>query len=195
MERPNSVKRLQLFASALSFAGLVVLARSLNPIPSRTRPLNSSAPMVLWLKPWESRSLPGLQRTNASQSSPRYQQSKPPRPRNGTRRFCVGISFKLQDKQPQQSTTWIKPAFDAGSVSFLTARTVRSVGATATQRISQSVLRLSPAAWTLARSQHIARLGIPASSSVSPSVVLDAMHRCVASQRRSRIECQRLLGT
>src|SRR4030081_2870611 len=47
----------------MSFAGLVVLARSLNPIPSRTRPLNSSAPMVLWLKPWESRSLPGLPRT------------------------------------------------------------------------------------------------------------------------------------
>lgn len=47
----------------LSFAGLVVLAKSLNPIPSRTRPLNSSAPMVLWLKPWESRSLPGLPRT------------------------------------------------------------------------------------------------------------------------------------
>src|SRR5437868_12775314 len=49
--------------NSLSFAGLVVLARSLNPIPSRTRPLNSSAPMVLWLKPWESRSLPGLPRT------------------------------------------------------------------------------------------------------------------------------------
>ena len=48
---------------SLSFAGLVVLSRSLNPIPSRTRPLNSSAPMVLWLKPWESRSLPGLPRT------------------------------------------------------------------------------------------------------------------------------------
>ena len=28
--------------------------------PSRTRPLNSSALMVLWLKPWESKSLPGL---------------------------------------------------------------------------------------------------------------------------------------
>jgi hypothetical protein len=51
---------------SLSFAGLVVLARSLNPIPSRTRPLNSSAPMVLWLKPWESRSLPGLPRTSNS---------------------------------------------------------------------------------------------------------------------------------
>ena len=50
----------------LSFAGLVALAKSLNPIPSRTRPLNSSAPMVLWLKPWESRSLPGLPRTRHS---------------------------------------------------------------------------------------------------------------------------------
>jgi hypothetical protein len=46
-----------------SFAGLVVLAGSLNPIPSRTRPLNSPAPMVLSLKTWKSRSLPGLQRT------------------------------------------------------------------------------------------------------------------------------------
>ena len=51
---------------SLSFAGLVVLARSMNPIPSRTRPLNSSAPMVLWLKPWESRSLPDLPRTRNS---------------------------------------------------------------------------------------------------------------------------------
>ena len=45
----------------LDFAGLVALARRPNPIPSRTRPLNSSAPMVLCLKTWESRSLPGLQ--------------------------------------------------------------------------------------------------------------------------------------
>src|SRR5215467_6795398 len=58
-----SAQRSQLASFSLSFAGLVVLARSMNPIPSRTRPLNSSAPMVLWLKPWESRSLPGLPRT------------------------------------------------------------------------------------------------------------------------------------
>ena len=48
----------------MCFAGLVALARSLNPIPSRTRPLNSSAPMVLCLKTWESRSPPGLQSTS-----------------------------------------------------------------------------------------------------------------------------------
>ena len=34
-----------------------------NPIPSRTRPLNPVAPMVLSLKTWESRSPPGPQRT------------------------------------------------------------------------------------------------------------------------------------
>src|ERR1700704_4903241 len=46
-----------------SFAGLVVVAGSLNPIPSRTRPLNFPAPMVVRLKTRESRSLPGLPRT------------------------------------------------------------------------------------------------------------------------------------
>ena len=34
-----------------------------DPIPSRTRPSNAPAPMVLCLKTWESRSSPGLQRT------------------------------------------------------------------------------------------------------------------------------------
>ena len=51
------------------FAGLVVIARSLHPIPFRTRPLNSSAPMVLRLKTWESRSLPGLPNARFSRSS------------------------------------------------------------------------------------------------------------------------------
>ena len=49
--------------SLLCSAGLVVLARGLNPIPFRTRPLNPSAPMVLRLKTRESRSPPGLQST------------------------------------------------------------------------------------------------------------------------------------
>ena len=48
----------------LSFAGLVASAERSDPIPSRTRPSNASAPMVLCLKTWESRSSPGLQRTN-----------------------------------------------------------------------------------------------------------------------------------
>src|SRR5437016_12495773 len=45
------------------FAGLVVLAGEFHPIPFRTRPLKPPAPMVLRLKPRESRSLPGRQRT------------------------------------------------------------------------------------------------------------------------------------
>ncbi len=44
-------------------AGLVALARRSDPIPSRTRPSNALAPMVLCLKTWESRSSPGLPRT------------------------------------------------------------------------------------------------------------------------------------
>ena len=40
--------------------GLVVSARRKHAIPSRTRPLRSSAPMILGLKSRESRSLPSL---------------------------------------------------------------------------------------------------------------------------------------
>ena len=54
-----------------SFAGLVALARRSDPIPSRTRPSNALAPMVLCLKTWESRSSPGLQRTEKPSSSTR----------------------------------------------------------------------------------------------------------------------------
>ena len=50
------------FTNTTIFAGLVAFARGLHPIPFRTRPLNPSAPMVLWLKPRESRSPPGLPR-------------------------------------------------------------------------------------------------------------------------------------
>jgi hypothetical protein len=62
----------------LSFAGLVVLAGSLNPIPSRTRPLNSPAPMVLSPKAWKSRSLPDLRRTEQSHHDQRILRSCPP---------------------------------------------------------------------------------------------------------------------
>src|ERR1700744_3467794 len=83
---------------SLSFAGLVVLARSLNPIPSRTRPLNSSAPMVLWLKPWESRSLPGLPRTKQFLFMC-HAQTKAPLP-FGRRRFCLsGLFFEARHKR------------------------------------------------------------------------------------------------
>ena len=48
---------------SLFFAGLVTFAGRSDPIPSRTRPSNAQAPMVLCLKTWESRSLPGPRNT------------------------------------------------------------------------------------------------------------------------------------
>ena len=38
----------------------MIIAKGPHPIPSRTRKLSPSAPMVLCLKTWESRSLPGF---------------------------------------------------------------------------------------------------------------------------------------
>jgi hypothetical protein len=55
----------QMFASFPPFAGLVTLAGRSYPIPSRTRPSNALAPMVLCLKTWESRPLPGLRRAES----------------------------------------------------------------------------------------------------------------------------------
>src|SRR5258707_14023690 len=46
------------------FAGLVVIAGEFHPIPFRTRPLKPPAPMVLRVNTRESRSPPGLQRTD-----------------------------------------------------------------------------------------------------------------------------------
>ena len=56
-------RSLRVAASLLCFAGLVTFAERSDPIPSRTRPSNAQAPMVLCLKTWESRSLPGLPNT------------------------------------------------------------------------------------------------------------------------------------
>src|SRR6266480_4347637 len=92
---------------SLSFAGLVVLARSLNPIPSRTRPLNSSAPMVLWLKPWESRSLPGLPRTR--NSSLRVTNTKTPPPSGG------GVFVCLDEWRQAPGSAGLFEVFDAGA--------------------------------------------------------------------------------
>ena len=50
------------------FAGLVAFAERSDPIPSRTRPSNASAPMVLCLKTWESRSPPGPPKARTASS-------------------------------------------------------------------------------------------------------------------------------
>ena len=41
---------------------LVIIAKGPHPIPFRTRKLSPSAPMVLCLKIWKSRTLPGLKK-------------------------------------------------------------------------------------------------------------------------------------
>src|SRR5215472_10507729 len=98
--RGASRQKDRLLRISLSFAGLVVLARSLNPIPSRTRPLNSSAPMVLWLKPWESRSLPGLPRTRKFPLSRVTNMSKRRLPPGGGVFYCPGGAIFGHDGTP-----------------------------------------------------------------------------------------------
>src|SRR4051812_15365249 len=81
-----------------SLAGLVVLAGSLYPIPSRTRPSNFPAPMVLSLKTWKSRSLPGLPRTETSSRSKTHAMREPRTKRKSRRgiaaaAFCISGQF------------------------------------------------------------------------------------------------------
>src|ERR1700722_1309751 len=76
------------------FADLVVIARSLYPIPSRTRPSKSSAPMVLSLKAWKSRSLPGLQRTEQTNL---FDDETEKNPRGKPRGF---LFFRRMEKPP-----------------------------------------------------------------------------------------------
>src|SRR6266700_5878355 len=59
------------------FAGLVVIAGEFHPIPFRTRPLKPPAPMVLRVNTRESRSPPGLQRTDHHKSRHHITTKKP----------------------------------------------------------------------------------------------------------------------
>ena len=74
---PSSVVRSP--SSEPFFAGLVAFARRQDPIPSRTRPSNALAPMVLCLKTWESRSSPGLPRTDPTLPLQTQNQRKAPK--------------------------------------------------------------------------------------------------------------------
>src|ERR1044071_2455841 len=59
--RPTLIHLVSALVVVIGFDDLVVLAGVPHPIPFRTRSLSPPAPMVLCLKAWESRSLPGLQ--------------------------------------------------------------------------------------------------------------------------------------
>src|SRR5690606_38527544 len=65
---------------------LWLLRGAQDPIPSRTRPSNPSAPMVLSLKTWESRSPQGLPKTHIPSL---HQNTKKPPSRNARGLLCV----------------------------------------------------------------------------------------------------------
>jgi hypothetical protein len=68
--RIKRAARVRTRADFLSFADLVVIAKEFYPIPFRTRPSKPSASMVLRLKPRESRTPPGLPRTENQRNPP-----------------------------------------------------------------------------------------------------------------------------
>jgi hypothetical protein len=99
----SDIRRLLSVLRHPSFAGLVVIARSLYPIPFRTRPSKSSAPMVLSLKAWKSRTLPGLPRTDFplhDNSSSRIRMKKAPRDFRGAFLFARRRSGARQSREP-----------------------------------------------------------------------------------------------
>ena len=89
-----SIRRLSVLAFPF-FADLVVLAGEFHPIPFRTRPLKPPAPMVLRLKPRESRSLPGQQRTETASNPAEHNLTPTPRAHSSAGRFRLCRSLIL----------------------------------------------------------------------------------------------------
>ena len=73
--------------------GLVVIATTKHPIPSRTRPLRAVTPMVLRLKTWESRSPPNLTKNRKSIYNTKQYTN---RPRRNARAVCVTAGRKTK---------------------------------------------------------------------------------------------------
>ena len=99
------------FTNNACFAGLVAFARSPHPIPFRTRPLNSSAPMVLWLKPRESRSPPGLPSTRSPFS---LHPPNIPRPKSPPNPPTLGPKAACRAGYPRSSATQPLPRTPGG---------------------------------------------------------------------------------
>ncbi len=90
-------------------ADLVVLARSSNPIPFRTRPLIFSALMVLSLKAWESKSLPDLPKTVCSLHDVECLDAEEP-PREISR---AALSFFASSKSVKSDFEGARSAFNS----------------------------------------------------------------------------------
>ena len=87
--------------------GLVVIAQVKHPVPSRTRKLSTVAPMVLGLKPWESRAPPNLIRTNL------YKRYKYQRPENNGAGWSSPVArqahnLKVAGSNPAPATNFLK---------------------------------------------------------------------------------------
>ena len=93
------------------FLGLVVIADAKLPIPSRTRPISASTPMVLRLKTWESRSPPNLERddklpqndTTAGWSSPVARQAHNLKAAGSNPAPATKISLDIKDFKADQN--------------------------------------------------------------------------------------------
>ncbi len=85
-----------------------------DPIPSRTRPSNALAPMVLCLKTWESRPSPGLQRTDNRRRRTEDRSKSPPRRRflfkkKMDRRRTIPICPPSSALSPPIAAGWSSP--------------------------------------------------------------------------------------
>ena len=80
-----------------------------NPIPSRTRPLNAPAPMVLCLKTRESRSPPDLHRTRDTPSQTIVALERPPSGAAFLRFQLLGQSRRPLDHGPADMGVGIRP--------------------------------------------------------------------------------------
>ena len=88
--------------------GLVVIATTKHPIPSRTRPLRAVTPMVLRLKTWESRSPPNLTKNRKSIYNTKQYTN---RPRRNARAICIRTTKNKSNKSQQASSIiWLHSA-------------------------------------------------------------------------------------
>ena len=85
-----------------------------HPIPSRTRPLSPPAPMVLRLKTWESRSLPGPQRRmvhakSAGHTNPSINTTSPSGVTKSASTPVLAVFLSLNQETKHSDAGWSSP--------------------------------------------------------------------------------------
>ncbi len=100
-------------ASPCRFPGLVVIAIAKLPIPSRTRPISATTPMVLRLKTWESRSPPNLISDNNLSNTISKRTAPSLQKQSKQRRGPKQPSFDPEKATPSRTDTRKSPACPA----------------------------------------------------------------------------------